>query len=115
MSLVCTCAWPIGNGQTLSFNVYDSNENWVKVGGLYIFAYLPKGESWYPLYVGKTDDFSCRFPSHERLDEAIQHGATHIHAVVVPLAANRGTLERRLIETLRPPMNEQLRRVRASY
>ena len=107
------CAWPLGNGQTISFNVYDSNENWSKVGGLYIFAYLAKDGIWRPLYIGQTDDFSARLPSHERLNEAIQRGATHIHAAVVPLAANRDTLERRLIASLQPPMNEQLQAVRS--
>ncbi len=103
-----TCNWPLGNGQTLSFTIYDSNENWNSVGGLYIFAYSD-GRYWRALYVGKADDFSARMPSHERLDEAVRLGATHIHAAVVPLAANREAWERMLIQHLQPPLNVQHR------
>jgi hypothetical protein len=104
-----TCRWPLGNGQTLTFHVYDSNDKWLKAAGLYIFAYLAKDGLWRALYVGQTDDFSSRLPSHERLDEAIQHGATHIHAVQVPLAANRDEWERLLISHLQPQLNELYR------
>ena len=103
-----SCAWPLGNGETLNFTVYDSNQNWNKVAGLYIFSYLAQGQ-WYPLYVGQTDDFSSRFPNHERLNEAIKYGATHIHAIVVPQAAQRNGYEAMLVGHLQPPMNRQLR------
>lgn len=102
------CSWPLGNGQTLEFTICDSNTGWNKVAGLYIFAYLD-GQYWRALYVGKADDFSSRLPSHERLDEAVRKGATHIHAVVVPQAANRDNWERMLIQHLQPPMNQQFR------
>jgi hypothetical protein len=115
MSIVGTCKWPMGNDQNILFNIHDSNDNWGEVGGLYIFAYKAKDGLWYALYIGQTDDFSSRLPFHERLDEAIQLGATHIHVTDVPVAAHRDILERRLIVYLRPPMNEQLRKVRASY
>lgn len=103
-----TCKWPLGNGQTLEFTVYDSNTRWNKVGGLYIFAYNDK-QYWRALYVGQADDFSTRMPNHDRLDEAVQQGATHIHAVSVALAANRDKWEKMLIQHLQPPMNVQHR------
>jgi len=109
------CTWPLGNGQTLEFTVYDPNTTtWNAVPGLYIFAHVVGGY-WNPLYIGQADDFAARIPNHERWNSALQRGVTHVHAAVVPLAANRDTWERRLIETHQPPMNEQLRRVRASY
>lgn len=103
------CAWPLGNGVNLEFTVHDRNEGWNKVGGLYIFSYLASNGFWQALYVGQTNDFSSRLPSHERLHEAVQRGATHIHALVVPLQQNRDTWETMLIQNLQPPMNEQLR------
>lgn len=104
-----TVSWPLGNGQNLDFGCYDLNTaSWNKVGGLYIFAYYD-GQYWRALYVGQTDDFSSRIPSHERLNEAFRRGATHIHATVVPLVTNRDTLEKQLIAYLQPPMNEQHR------
>jgi hypothetical protein len=103
-----TCKWPLGNGQTLEFKVYGTNENWNNVAGLYIFSYLAT-EGWFPLYVGQANPFSDRLPNHERLSEAVQRGATHIHAVVVPQQANRDNWARMLIQYLQPPMNVQLR------
>lgn len=103
-----TCNWPLGNGQTLEFTVYNSNTGWNKVAGLYIFAYVG-GEYWRSLYIGQAEDFSTRMPNHERLEEAVQQGATHIHAAVVPLAANRDKWEKMLIQHLQPPMNVQSR------
>jgi hypothetical protein len=114
MSTIGTCRWPIGNDQNILFNIHDSNDHWDEVGGLYIFAYRAKDDLWHALYAGQTDDFSSRLPFHERLDEAIQLGATHIHVTDVPKAAHRDILERRLIAHLQPPMNEQLRAVRSS-
>jgi len=110
------CNWPLGNGQTLEFTIYGTNPSgWNKVGGLYIFTYFD-GQYWRALYVGQAQDFSSRLPNHERLAEAIRRGATHIHAVVIPQAANRDTLEALLISHLQPPMNEQLRTIRqAAY
>jgi hypothetical protein len=104
-----TCNWPLGNGQTLECQIYDFNATWYKVAGLYIFAYPTDQTHWHALYVGQTDDFSSRIPSHERWNEAVRLGATHIHAVVVPQAATRDKLEKILIQTLQPPMNVQAR------
>jgi len=104
-----TCNWPLGNGETLEFTAYDSNENWKAVAGLYIFAFVATNGYWTPLYVGQTDDFSVRLPSHERLNEAVQLGATHIHAAVISTQPERDRLERMLIEHLQPSMNSQFR------
>ena len=104
-----TCNWPLGNGQTIEFTIYDSNANWNNVAGLYIFAYRVGQTDWYALYVGQAVDFSSRMPSHERWDEAVRLGATHVHALVVPLVANRDKWEKMLIQTLHPPMNVQNR------
>jgi hypothetical protein len=103
-----TCKWPLSNGEFLEFNVYGPNTQWNKVGGLYIFT-QDCGAYWRALYVGKTDDFSSRLPSHERWDEAGRNGATHIHAKVVSQAANRDTWERQLIAHLQPQLNDQLK------
>lgn len=105
---MATCNWPLGNGETLEFTIYDSNEGWYSVPGLYIFSYhIPNG--WFPLYVGQADDFSERLPNHERLNEAVQNGATHIHALVVRQKAIRDLWERMLIQHLQPAMNVQYR------
>jgi hypothetical protein len=106
--IAATCNWPIGNNQIVEFTIYPKNEGWKHVAGIYIFSYhIPSG--WVPLYVGQTDDFAKRPSVHERLDEAVQLGATHIHARVVPLQADRDRMEKALIAALQPPMNTQHR------
>jgi len=102
------CKWPLGGGSTVDFTIYPKNDGWNHVAGLYIFSYqTPNG--WVALYVGQTDDFANRPAKHERLDEAIRLGATHIHARVVLLQADRNRLEKALISVLDPPMNKQHR------
>ncbi len=103
------CNWPLGNGQHIQFDVFGQNQGWNSVSGLYIFSYQLENGNWRALYVGQTDDFSSRLPNHERLNEAVQLGATHIHAAVVPLKSNRDSWERMLIQHLQPPMNTQHR------
>ncbi len=103
------CAWPLGNGQSVECTIYDSNTTWNRVSGLYIFAYRTDETHWRALYVGQADDFSFRIPSHERWDETVRLGATHVHALVVPQAVNRDNLEQMLIQNLQPPMNDQYR------
>jgi hypothetical protein len=104
-----TCNWPLGNGESLGCHIYDPDTNWNQAAGVYIFAYPTDQTSWRALYVGQADDFSSRLPSHERWNEAVRLGATHIHALVVPLAANRDRLEKMLIQNLQPRMNVQHR------
>jgi hypothetical protein len=106
---MATYLWPFGNNKTLEFTIYDSNSNWNNVAGLYIFTHQVIGGSWHPLYIGQTDDFSSRLPSHERLNEAVRRGATHIHAAVIPLASDRDKLEKMLVQYLQPTMNDQLK------
>jgi len=112
---MATCLWPLGNGEQLEFTVYDRNQGWNKVAGLYIFSFQDKDGIWQALYVGQTDDFSSRLPSHEKLHEAVQNGATHLHALVVPLAANRDKWEKMLIQYLQPRMNVQLKASLSSF
>ena len=103
------CKWPLGNGEALDLTIYDTNITWNRVAGLYIFAYRTDQTNWHALYVGQTDDFSSRIPSHERWYEATQLGATHIHALVVLQVANRDKWEKMLVQNLRPQMNVQNR------
>jgi hypothetical protein len=43
--------------------------------------------------------------THERWDQALLLGATHVHARAVPLQDARETLEAALIRACQPPMN----------
>lgn len=100
--------WYIDSENTLQFEVYDRNEGWYDVPGLYIFSCQVANE-WRPLYVGQASSFKERLPNHERLDEARRLGATHIHAKVVREKSLRDKWERLLIQSLNPRLNVQHR------
>jgi len=96
------------------FKVCDFNGSWNEVGGIYIFTGLNYQQNlWVPLYIGQADDFRNRIPTHERWGQAVQRGATHVHAMVVPQAARRAAIERELITTFQPALNVQLRSLEA--
>jgi predicted GIY-YIG superfamily endonuclease len=99
------CSWSLPDGRCLDFYICGLYENWEEVAGLYIFCYK-SSDGWYPLYIGQTEDFSVRLPNHERFNEAVNRGATHIHAVIIPDAANRDKWEKSLIQYYQPKMND---------
>lgn len=92
------------------FEVHDFADQWKDVGGIYIFSGPDRqGQCWEPLYVGETGSFRDRIPCHERWLEAVGLGATHVHAMVAPLAEMRAAVERELIAGYQPPLNLRLR------
>lgn len=91
------------------FSVHQHGENWNAVAGLYIFSGLNSERLWVPYYIGQAESFDTRLPTHERWQEAARLGATHVHAMVVPLQANRDSIEKALIQAYQPPLNVQLK------
>jgi hypothetical protein len=93
------------------FWVYDpaAATTWYDVAGIYIFAGLTPQGYWRAYYIGQARSFRDRIPNHENWLAAVRMGATHVHAMVVPLAANRDTIEAELIAACQPAMNVQLK------
>ena len=96
------------------FTVYDPEiTDWHEVGGLYIFAGLvsdEKGKSlWRPFYIGQTQNFAERLPTHEDWPEAELLGATHIHAMGLQNARIRAKREKDLVQHYQPRLNVQLK------
>ena len=93
------------------FNVYDHAGSWTATSGLYIFAGREKDSQgtlrWRALYVGETQDFSTRLPTHEYWMAAVRLGATHVHARTEVNAERRVAIEGKLIQTFQPPLNVQ--------
>jgi len=87
------------------FIVYTRDANWNDVGGIYIFTGQNSQGQWVALYIGKADSFQSRFSSHERWDEALLVGATHVHARVVAQEATREAMEAELIRAYQPRLN----------
>lgn len=88
-----------------SFEVYQQGGDWNEVGGIYIFCGLSPQNRWVPIYIGQADSFRSRIPSHEQWNQAVQLGATHVHALVIQQAANRAAIERELIQAYQPALN----------
>lgn len=91
------------------FAVYQHTGQWNNVGGIYIFAGVNPQNQWTPYYIGQCDSFQNRIPSHEQWGKAQSLGATHVHAMVVSLAATRDTIESELIQAFQPHLNAQLK------
>ena len=95
------------------FTVYELKGDWNEVPGLYVFAGLVKGRlgthQWHAYYIGQTEDFSVRLPTHESWPAAVQLGATHVHARVERKAVERERLEKELIRNYQPNLNVQHR------
>lgn len=92
---------------TYAFHVCRHDDLWKNVGGIYIFAGLGRQDRWVPLYIGQTDSFSDRIPSHEKWNQAVWQGATHVHAMVVEHIIQRITIETELIQSYNPLLNQQ--------
>ena len=92
-----------------NFFAYTPGTNWYDKPGVYIFAYRTASDTWYGLYVGQADSFKDRLPYHERWDEAVRRGATHIHAQVETNPDTREMLEEVLLAQYPFPMNVQRR------
>ena len=92
------------------FQVFPAaGTTWNSVAGIYLFAGVDAYSRWVALYVGQAASFADRFRNHERWQEAHRLGATHVHAVLLPRQADRDVLERALIVTYQPPLNQQFR------
>ena len=91
---------------TWDFHSYMKNAGWNDVPGVYIFAELDRADGrWFAHYIGQTSSFKDRLPSHDRWMEAVERGATHIHAKTVGDRDTRITMEKELIESYKPAMN----------
>jgi excinuclease UvrABC nuclease subunit len=95
-----TCRW---NGVELHILAKDAN--WSKSAGIYIFAGVNSNRNWVALYIGQASSFADRVPNHERWDDAVKRGATHVHACIVPTQAERDRLEESLVRAFQPPLN----------
>jgi excinuclease UvrABC nuclease subunit len=88
-----------------TFSVHLHSAGWNPTAGIYIFCGVTPQNQWRPLYIGQANDFRSRFGNHETWPGALALGATHIHAMVVPLQAHRDQIEQELIRAYDPPLN----------
>lgn len=89
------------------FDVHTKNTKWNDVPGLYIFTGLNQRNRWVALYIGETDSLAERIPGHEHWTEAVQLGATHIHARAEQEENHRVLVEATLVSQYKPRLNVQ--------
>lgn len=95
------------NGHTFSSHL--PTIPWSNAAGIYIFCGVNNRNEWFPIYIGQATSFAERLSGHERWQEAVELGASHIHAMAEDNQQSRGRIEAELIREFQPSLNEQLR------
>ena len=100
-------SWPGQSGNQYQYTVYPIETTFPPAPGNYIYAKQSEDGSWVPLYIAQTRDMHQRLEGHEKLQDATENGATHIHVNFSSGGqAGRCTEERDLILRWRPMLNE---------
>lgn len=110
-----TIHWQSPNGQNLEFGVYQYQDQWNPVAGIYMFFRQELNNSYTPLYIGQAQNLKDRLAHHEQWRPAVQIGGSVVLAVAVPLQANRDLFERQLIQHYQQPLNVQLKNSLSSF
>jgi hypothetical protein len=107
--------WTGLSGTTYRYHFLDkpTADGILAVAGNYVFVKrLPDGNTYSPLYFGEAENLQDRIPYHDRWQDAVRAGMTHVMAhkteggVTARLAE-----ERDLIQRWNPPLNVQHRKV----
>ncbi len=98
--------WPGESGTEYPYEIYPLETQFPPVPGNYIYSGQNDAGQWVPIYVAQTRDMHQRLEGHEKLQEAMEHGATHIHAHLDSgTQAARCTEERDIIRHWQPVCN----------
>lgn len=101
--------WPGESGKEYAYTVYPIGTPFRPLPGNYIYARQDEDGCWVPIYIAQTRDLHQRLEGHVNADEAVEHGATHIHAHYDTAGqASRCTEERDLILHFQPVCNDPL-------
>ena len=101
--------WLGQSGTEYQYEVFPIDTEFRPLPGNYIYAGQSEDGQWIPLYVAQTRDMHQRLEGHEKLQDAIGYGATHIHMHFSTAGqAARCTEERDLINRWQPCCNERL-------
>ncbi len=102
-------SWPGQSGKRYQYTIYPIETTFPPAPGNYIYARQSEDGEWVPLFIAQTRDMHQRLESHEKLQDATENGATHIHVdFSAPSQAARCTEERDLILRWKPVFNDPL-------
>ena len=102
-----TYNWPGQSGREYEFDIYPLNTSFEPLPGVYIYAKELSDGDWSPIYISQTRDLHQRLEGHVNLQDAIEHGATHLHAHYCKAGQGaRCSEEQDLIHRWRPECND---------
>ena len=100
-------SWPGQSGTEYQYVVYPIDTAFPPIPGGYIYAQQSEDGQWIPLYIAQTRDMHQRLEGHEKLQDATEKGATHIHVNFSSTGqAARCSEEQDLILRWKPVCNE---------
>jgi len=101
--------WPGQSGKEYQYEVFPLDAGFQPLAGNYIYARQTEDGGWVPVYIAQTRDLHQRLEGHVRMEDAIQNGATHLHAHYCAVGqAGRCSEERDLILRWQPVCNERV-------
>ena len=71
--------WTGQSGKEYQYEIYPIDTAFRPLPGNYIYAKQTEDGGWIALYVAQTRDMHQRLEGHEKLQDALENGATHIH------------------------------------
>lgn len=100
-------SWPGQSGKEYQFEVFSLDTAFQSLPGVYIYAKQAEDGTWIPVYIAQTRDLHQRLEGHVRLDDAVQNGATYLHAHYSSAGqASRCSEERDLVLRWQPVCND---------
>jgi hypothetical protein len=101
--------WPGQSGKDYQYEIYPIDTAFRPLPGNYIYARQDETGNWIPLYVAQTRDMHQRLEGHEKLQDSVEAGATHIHIHYTQAGqASRCSEEHDLVERWAPQCNAHL-------
>jgi len=102
-----SCAWLGESGTEYPYQIYPLDAEFRPLPGNYIYAAQNEAGGWVPIYISQTRDLHQRLEGHVTLQDAIEHGATHIHVHYSTAGQGaRCTEEQDLIHRWQPECND---------
>ena len=99
--------WPGQSGKNYQYEIFPIDSSFQSLPGNYIYAGQTEDGNWVPIYIAQTRDLHQRLEGHVKAEDAIQNGATHIHAHYCSVGqAGRCAEERDLLLRWQPVCNE---------
>ena len=98
--------WPGQSGKEYPYEIFPIDASFRPMPANYIYAKQSEDGNWVPLYIAQTRDIHQRLEGHEKLQDALEQGATHIHVHLSTTGqAARCTEEQDLIHLWHPVCN----------